>query len=148
MFEPRRLLADDSDCAAEIHRRAGALIPGYDTSLHSADEYRTFYRETVMREGPVWGAYHADQLCGHVALRPGWIDHLYVSPDFQGRGIGSCLVRLAQREQSELRLFTFQANLRARQLYERHGFRIEALTNGERNEEKMPEMTYHWARPT
>jgi ribosomal protein S18 acetylase RimI-like enzyme len=142
-----RLLKDDEgDVAAQLHRRAGALIPGYDTSLHSEAEFRALYRDKVMVEGPVWGAFEDDRLLGHLALLPGWIDHLYVDPDVQGRGIGGALVRLAQGEQGELRLHTFQANLRARALYERHGFTIEELTDGRRNEEKMPDVTYHWRR--
>jgi ribosomal protein S18 acetylase RimI-like enzyme len=140
-----RLLKDhESDAAAQLHRRAGALIPGYDTSLHSEAEFRAFYRDKVMVEGPVWGAFEDDRLLGHLALPPGWIDHLYVDPEVHGRGIGGALVRLAQSEQDELRLHTFQANLRARALYERHGFTVEELTDGQRNEEKMPDVTYHW----
>ncbi|MDI1365630.1 MAG: GNAT family N-acetyltransferase [bacterium] len=142
----RLLRPDEGSAAAELHRRAGALIPGYDTSLHSQAEFRAFYRDTVMVEGPVWGVFDEDRLLGHLALLPGWIDHLYVDPDFHGRGLGSQLVRLAQREQAELRLYTFQANLRARALYERHGFCVEELTDGTRNEEKMPDVTYCWRR--
>src|SRR5687768_3429801 len=141
MVTIRLLGADEGDAAAELHRRAGALIPGYDASLHSAVEYRDFYRDRVMIDGPVWGAFEENVLRGHVALRPGWIDHLYVDPDAHGHGIGSALLRLAQQEQAELRLYTFQSNVRARAFYERHGFTIEEFTDGERNEEKLPDMT-------
>ncbi|HJV40602.1 GNAT family N-acetyltransferase [Caulobacter sp.] len=146
MITIRRLLGHEGAAAAELHRRAGALIPGYDTTLHSAEEFKVFYRDHVMPNGSVWGAFEDDRLRGHVALLPGWIDHLYVDPDFHGRGIGSALVILAQQEQAELRLYTFQSNTRARALYERHGFAIEELTDGQRNEEKMPDMTYVWRR--
>lgn len=146
MITLRLLKRDEGAIAAQLHRRAGALIPGYDTSLHSEEEFHIFYRDKVMMDGPVWGAFDGNQLRGHVALLPGWIDHLYVDPAFHGLGIGSSLVKLAQNEQGELRLYTFQSNTRARSLYERHGFAIEELTNGERNEEKMPDMTYHWRR--
>ena len=142
----RLLRPDESDAAADIHRVAGALIPGYDTSLHTQEEHYRFYADQVMGNGPVWGAFEGDVLRGHVALLPGWIDHLYVDPPHFGKGIGSALVMLAQREQDELRLYTFQANTRARRLYERHGFVIEDLTDGQRNEEKMPDCTYHWRR--
>ncbi|ALL12224.1 GNAT family N-acetyltransferase [Caulobacter henricii] len=146
MITLRRLRPDEGPAAADLHRRGGALIPGYDTSLHTAEEYVVFYRDRVMVDGPVWGAFEGEVLRGHIALLPGWIDHLYVDPDFQGLGIGSALVRLAQAEQEELRLYTFQANARARALYERHGFVVEELTDGTRNEEKMPDVTYHWRR--
>jgi ribosomal protein S18 acetylase RimI-like enzyme len=147
MITLRLLTGDEGDAAARLHRRAGALIPGYDTSLHSEDAFVAFYRDKVMVEGPVWGAFRDGVFRGHMALLPGWIDHLYVDPEVHRQGIGSALVRLAQNEQSELRLHTFQSNLRARALYERHGFTIEALTDGQRNEEKMPDVTYHWRRP-
>jgi ribosomal protein S18 acetylase RimI-like enzyme len=142
----RLLKPDEGPAAAELHRRAGALIPGYDPSLHSPAAFAAFYRDQVMVEGPVWGVFDEGLLLGHLALVPGWIDHLYVDPDFHGRGLGSQLVRLAQREQAELRLYTFQANLRARALYERHGFSVEELTDGTRNDEKMPDVTYYWRR--
>uniref|UniRef100_B0SVB5 GCN5-related N-acetyltransferase n=1 Tax=Caulobacter sp. (strain K31) TaxID=366602 RepID=B0SVB5_CAUSK len=146
MIALRLLTFDESDAAARLHRRAGALIPDYDTSLHSEGEFLAFYRDKVMVQGPIWGAFDDGVLRGHLALLPGWIDHLYVEPAFHGRGVGGALVRLAQREQDELRLHTFQSNIRARALYERYGFRIEELTNGQRNEEKMPDVTYHWRR--
>ena len=142
----RLLTLDEAPAAADLHRRAGALIPGYDTSLHSAAEFVALYCERDLPGGPVWGAFEGNRLLGHVALLPGWIDHLYVEPAVHGRGIGSRLVRHAQSEQPELRLYTFQSNARARALYERHGFTIEVLTDGTRNEEKMPDMTYHWQR--
>ncbi len=146
MLTYRRLLPSEGDAAACIHREAGALIPGYDTSLHTPEEYLRFYADRVMINGPVWGAFEGDTLLGHVALLDGWIDHLYVTPTRHGQGIGSALVAIAQREQDELRLYTFQANARARRLYERHGFVVEELTDGQRNEEKMPDATYHWRR--
>ena len=146
MITLRRLRPDESPAAADLHRRGGALIPGYDTSLHTPEEYVALYRDKVMVDGPVWGAFQGEVLRGYIALLPGWIDHLYVDPDFHGLGIGSELVRLAQGQQDELRLYTFQANTRARALYERHGFGIEELTDGARNEEKMPDVTYLWRR--
>ena len=142
----RRLRADETDAAADLHRVAGALIPGYDTSLHTPDEFRTLYREKVFVDGALWGAFDGDLLVGQVALLPGWIDHLYVAPGRQSEGIGSALVSLAQQEQTDLQLHTFQGNARARALYERHGFVVEELTDGSRNEERMPDVRYRWRR--
>lgn len=147
-MEYRLLAPSDAHAAADLHRIAGALIPGYDTALHTPEEYHGLYVDKVLLNGPVWGAFEDGVLRGHIALLPGWIDHLYVDPTHHRRGIGSALVVLAQREQDELRLYTFQTNTRARALYERHGFAIEELTDGQRNEEKMPDVTYHWRRAT
>ncbi len=143
----RRCDARDAAAAANLHRIAGALIPGYDTTLHTPDEYVAFYRDSVLVECDVWGLFDGAALCGHIALRPGWIDHLYVDPPRHGRGIGSRLVAHAQQLHDELRLYTFQANARARRFYEYHGFIIEELTDGARNEERLPDVTYLWQRP-
>lgn len=140
------LTVEHADSAAEIHRKAGALIPGYDTSLHTAAEFRAFYRDDVMQKDRLWGAFEGQALCGFIALFPGWIDHLYVEPAMHRQGIGATLVHLAQSMQAELRLFTFQSNMNERAFYERHGFLIQEMTDGERNEEKMPDITYHWVR--
>lgn len=140
----QKLTRDHVEQAARIHRVAGALIPGYDTSLHSVEEYHVFYRDKVMVNDELWGVFDGARLQGFIALLPGWIDHLYVDPAIHRAGVGSVLVGLAQEMQSELRLYTFQSNVNARAFYEKHGFVIEELTDGERNEEKMPDMTYRW----
>ena len=147
MLDFRRLTIDHAALAGDLHRRAGALIPGYDTSRQTAEEFAALYRDAVLPAGSVWGGFDQTVLQGFIALLPGLIDHLYVEPDFHGQGLGSALVRLAQREQAELRLHTYQSNARARALYERHGFVIEEMTDGARNDEKMPDMTYRWTRP-
>ncbi|MBV8971813.1 MAG: GNAT family N-acetyltransferase [Sphingomonadaceae bacterium] len=146
MISHRLLRADETDRAADLHRRAGALIPGYDTSRHTPAEFAALYRDRVIRAGPIWGAYDGPAMVGFVALLPGWIDHLYVEPARHGEGIGSGLLRLAQREQDDLQLHTFQANVRARALYEQHGFVLAELTDGSRNEEQMPDVRYYWRR--
>lgn len=123
-----RLSGDHASAAGAIHRRAVATIPDYPVDLHNADEFVAFYRETVLAKCTVWGAFEDGLLQGHIALRPGWIDHLYVDPEAHGRGIGSGLLDLAKARKSELRLHTFQANAGARRFYERHGFEIESMT--------------------
>ena len=146
MIVIKKLTVEHVRAVAELHRAAGALIPGYDTLLHSTEEFCSFYRDDVMKKDELWGAFDGAALRGFVALLPGWVDHLYVDPVLHRHGIGSLLLRLAQQKQSELRLYTFQSNANARAFYERHGFEIEEMTDGERNEEKMPDITYCWVR--
>lgn len=146
MPEFRPLRYDETDAAAALHRRAGALIPGYDTSRHTPAEDRAFYRDTVFAQGPIWGAFEGDRLLGHLALAPGWIEHLYVDPARHGEGIGRALLAIVQAEQGDLQLWTFQANARARRFYEAAGFAAEAFTDGSHNEEKQPDVRYRWRR--
>jgi hypothetical protein len=44
-----------------------------------------------------------------------------------------------------VRLYTFQANTRARSFYERHGFKAIAFSDGSANEERCPDVLYELA---
>ncbi|MET9501725.1 GNAT family N-acetyltransferase [Streptomyces sp. NPDC006622] len=69
---------------------------------------------------------------GCVALRPEgdarWLEHFYLSPHAQGRGIGSAVLGRflgeADRDSVRLRLDVLRGSP-ARRLYERHGFVLE-----------------------
>ena len=147
MVELRLLRADETDAAARQHRAAGALIPGFDPWLHSEAETCDFYRGVLAR-GPIWGAFEDGRLVGHLALEPGWIEHLYVEPSRHGEGIGRTLVELAKREQDELELHTYQANERARRLYERAGFVAEEYGFDPEHGDRVPNVRYRWRRLT
>ena len=143
----RLLRLDETDAAAHLHLTAGPLIPGYDLSLHSEAEHEAFYREQVFVEGPIWGAFDGTVLLGFIALKPGWIEHMYVDPALHRRGIGKALIGRAQDEQDDLRLWTFQSNAGARRFYERAGFVIvERDDDGSSNEEGQPAICYRWSR--
>lgn len=146
MPDHRRLRAAETDAAARLHRIAGALIPGYDTTLHTPVEDRAFYRDRVFPAGPIWGAFEGDTLLGHIALTPGWVEHLYVEPARHGEGVGRALIAIAQREQPDLQLWTFQTNHRARRFYAANGFVEEELTDGTHNEEQQPDVRLRWRR--
>lgn len=141
-----RLSHDHAGAAGAVHRRAVATIPGFPVDLHRPDEFTRFYRDTVLAQCTVWGGFEDGLLQGHIAIRPGWIDHLYVDPSAHGRAIGSGLLGIAMASQPALRLRTFQANAGARRFYERHGFEIESMTDGDANEERMPDICYVWQR--
>lgn len=144
-MEYRLLRADETDAAARQHRVAGALIPGFDPTLHSLEETYEFYRE-VFRKGPIWGAFDGPVLLGHMALEPGWIEHLYVEPVWHRHGIGQALVAIAQREQDDLQLWTYQANARARRLYEAAGFVAEEYGFDPEHGDCVPNVRYRWRR--
>jgi GNAT superfamily N-acetyltransferase len=85
-----------------------------------------------------------NRLVGVIAYGDNWIEQLYVLPGFQGMGIGSSLLGCAKEEMNEIRLWTFQRNAGARAFYERHGFIAEEETDGADNEEREPDVLYHW----
>ena len=121
------------------------MIPGFDPTLHSLEETYAFYRQ-VFESGPIWGAFDGEALLGHIALIPGWIEHLFVEPARHGEGVGRALLNHAMHQQADLQLWTFQANLRARRFYEAAGFSAQELTDGAGNEEKQPDIRYRWTR--
>lgn len=143
MLVYRLLRPDETDAAARQHRLAGALIPGFDPNLRSLDETSAFYRE-VFAKGPIWGAFDSATLAGHMALEPGWIEHLYVDPGRQGKGIGRALIAIAQRDHNDLQLWTYQANVRARSTYECAGFIAEEYGFDPEHEDPVPNVRYRW----
>lgn len=73
-----------------------------------------------------------DEVAGCVTVRPGhdclWLEHFYLAPRHQGRGLGTAILRTvlarADAQRLPVRLVVFQGSA-ARRLYERHGFRLE-----------------------
>ncbi|RPE80362.1 putative N-acetyltransferase YhbS [Curtobacterium sp. PhB137] len=55
-----------------------------------------------------------------------WVEHFYLAPDIQGRGIGSTVLRtvLSDSHTGATRLNVLQGSP-ARRLYERHGFGVD-----------------------
>jgi putative acetyltransferase len=143
----RRGAVSDAPAMAAIHRsaRRGALpnLP----DLHTPEQDLAFFRDRVLARCEVWvDTDRNGTVTGFCGLSEGWIEHLYVAPSHQGRGIGSRLLRHAMACQPLLRLWTFQRNARARRFYEKHGFVAIKETDGSGNEEKEPDVLYAWSR--
>jgi putative acetyltransferase len=141
---PRRASLDDMAAVAIIHRLAFFRAMPHLPVLHTPDEDLAYYSTVVFPGAEIWLSEQCGIAAGFIAFRLGWVDHLYVHPDFQSRGIGSALLGLAKVSADSLRLWTFQCNLGARRFYERHGFRIEEETDGANNEERQPDILYKW----
>jgi GNAT superfamily N-acetyltransferase len=93
----------------------------------------------------MWVIEDAGRVVGFAGLSKGWLDHLYVDPDSHGAGFGSMLLEHVKRLQPEgVRLWVFQKNAGARRFYERHGFRLEKVTDGSGNMEREPDALYRW----
>src|SRR5215204_871414 len=75
------------------------------TDLHSADEDRAYLSGTVLPANEVWVAEVDPTVAGFIAFAPGWVNHLYVAPAFQGRGVGSELLAIAMRGNRALQLW-------------------------------------------
>jgi len=131
---------------AELYLRArSAAAPIIPMTVHTDGDVRRWVTDRVMAEMEVWLAVTDDEtIHGLLVLDEDWVAQLYVEPTLTGRGIGAELLEVAKRERPRgLRLWTFEANERARRFYERHGFVARDRTDGE-NEEGAPDVLYVW----
>jgi GNAT superfamily N-acetyltransferase len=142
----RRLEQAEMAAAARVHRAAFDDRLPWLAGLHTPDEDRAFFSGHVFATCEVWGAWDVASLTAFIAFREGWVDHLYVLPSHQARGLGGRLLQIAKDRQPELSLWTFQRNALARRFYEARGFAVIEMTDGARNDEREPDVLYGWRR--
>jgi ribosomal protein S18 acetylase RimI-like enzyme len=142
----RRAVPADAPAVAETFTAAFAGLT-YLPKLHTADEDRAYFGR-VVAEHEVWVAEQDGRILGFAALSDDVLEHIYVHPDLQGRGIGSALLDLAkERRPGGFGLWVFQQNTGARRFYERHGLRLVRETDGSGNDERTPDAMYEWRPP-
>ncbi|QEW21846.1 putative acetyltransferase [Marinibacterium anthonyi] len=91
------------------------------------------------------GSRDGEQVIAGFLAREGEAVHaLYIRPDCTGQGIGAALLGLAKSESPRLRLWTFQANTGAQRFYLREGFGELCRTDGDGNDEGLPDIQYLW----
>lgn len=144
----RRAHPDDADAAAGVWLRSFASALPTVRRAHSDDEVRQWFRTVLVPREQTWVAEHAGRIVGVMVLDGSRVDQLYLEPRWCGYGIGAEFVALAKElRPGGLRLVTFQVNAGAQRFYERHGFLVENRTNGADNEEREPDIHYHWPGP-
>lgn len=149
MVEIRRAHDGEGELLGSLHHRwRTAAIPAIPPAVHTEEETRRWFADTVMTVGEVWVADADGRAIALMVLRDDWLDHLYVDPDWTGQGIGGRLLDLAkQRRPSGLQLWAFLSNVAARRFYERHGFIAVEETDGSANQERAPDVRYRWPAP-
>ena len=138
--------AEDALEIASIFSASRALL-SFLPRLHTQDEERWFVEKVVLTTCAVTLAEIGGRSAGFLARENEEIHHLYCHPDFLRRGLGTRLIASAKEADVDaLELWCFQANWPARRFYEAHGFRAVEFTDGQRNEEKTPDLRYRWQR--
>jgi len=142
--ETRRPALEEVRAIAGVWLRSrAASVPAIPEPVHTDDEVRSYF-DVVVATMDVWVVDERGGIAALLVLDGEWIDHLYVDPDHFGRGHGSSLIAVAKRQRpAGLKLWTFEANSRARRFYERHGFVVTGGTDGE-NEEGAPDVRCEW----
>ncbi|HJU18893.1 MAG TPA: GNAT family N-acetyltransferase [Stellaceae bacterium] len=135
----------DASAIAEIHLTARREAMPYLHRPHTDDDVRAYFARVVGdRPSAWWVARVEDQIVGFMLIDGKDIDHLYVRPDWQRRGIGLSLLNKAKvLSPQRLELWAFQRNTNAGAFYEAQGFHSVAYTDG-RNEENEPDVKYEW----
>ncbi|MCH7788979.1 MAG: GNAT family N-acetyltransferase [Acidobacteria bacterium] len=144
---PRLATTAEAGEAAEIILAArSAAVPSIPPLVHSDEEVRTWFADSVMASREVWVLDVGAAIVGVMVITAGWIDQLYVHPNHTNHGLGSALLLHAQSLANErLDLWTFVSNTGAQRFYLRHGFVEIDRTEGE-NEEGEPDIRLCWTR--
>ena len=142
----RRAGPADAGAVAEVYLRSfHAALPTVGLA-HSDNKVRGWVAAVMIKTLETWVAENGDgEIVGMMTLGDATLEHLYLLPEAQGRGLGARFVALAkERRPSGLRLYAFQVNERARRFYERQGFSLIELGDGSGNEEGQPDALYAW----
>jgi ribosomal protein S18 acetylase RimI-like enzyme len=113
---------------------------------HFFYEDQDYFRAHVLMEDHVFVVGNDQRIVAFMAINGDFIDHLYVHPDFQNRGIGKILLEYARKLSPEhIWLYTLQINMNARAFYEKNGFTAERFGFSPPPEAE-PDVEYHWRK--
>lgn len=127
----RHYLPSDANSTLEIFLRAIREVASRD---YSAPQIRAWARVDdpeawAVRRGsrPAWIAETAGEAIGFSDLVPnGYLDMMFVLPNFQGLGVASLLLKQVERQAQEFGLLAIhtEASITARPFFQRRGFRV------------------------
>ena len=136
----RRLEAGATPAVVDVFTRSRAGAMPWLPVLHTSEEDAAYFTAQIATS-QAWGVLDGPALVGFAVGRGDWLDHLYVHPDWQGRGVGSTLLEhVWAQTDGGLQLWAFQANVAALDFYRRHGFEVVESTDGSGNEERTPDV--------
>jgi ribosomal protein S18 acetylase RimI-like enzyme len=142
----RRGEQHDADELARIKHACYSRMT-YLPPIPTLEEYGRFVRAILLPNQEVWVAEDDEQrVVGWFSLTKGSLEHIYVDPERQNRGLGTeMLAAVIERMPEGFSLWTFQKNEGARRFYERHGLDAVEFTDGRDNIEREPDVRYEWA---
>ena len=145
-FSIREYRSEDFDAVTILWRvaREKSLPHFHREKGHFFYEDQDYLRDHILKENNVWVVDVNGRPVAFLAMRDDFIDHLYVHPDYQKRGIGKALLDYARKlSPDHLWLYTLQVNENARSFYEKNGFIVEKLGFSPPPENE-PDVEYHW----
>jgi ribosomal protein S18 acetylase RimI-like enzyme len=140
-FQP----TDAADVVDVWHRSGRATYTFLPTwQAFTLEQARWVFDNIIRPNCAIWVATLDERVVAYLAMQGTYIDRLYVDPREWRQGWGTQLVNFAkQLSPSGLELHTHQANVAARALYERHGFRAVKFGLSPAPE-SAPDVEYQW----
>ncbi len=131
----------------------GAILSEFSTTTNWMPKLHTGAQDIahaghMINRGWVTVAVRDRIVIGFIACDGAEIDALYVRRRERGHGVGAALLAHTCANATHLKLWTFEANVRAMAFYERHGFVETTRTDGARTDEKLPDVQFEWHRET
>ncbi len=137
----------ESDALADLYGRSRRGATGaMPASVHTSAEDREWFKARL-RDGDheAWVAEADGLLSGYLLLTQTWLDHLFVDPEHQRRGVGTALLDLAKTVRPHgFCLWVFETNHPARTFYAARGLVELERTDGSGNEEQAPDLRMAW----
>ena len=141
---------EDAEAVARVLVQSRQSFLPYAKSPYSAAETIEWVTLHLIPAGGVTVAVIDGRIVAMLAVSEddsaAWVEQMYVLPGYENQGTGTQLLRFAHHAvKRPIRLFTFQRNIKARRFYERHGYTAVALSDGQSNEEKCPDVLYEFS---
>ena len=141
----RRGAREDIGAVAALYERSFATLT-FLPVLHSLEQHVSWF-SSVLERAELWLYEEEGAIVAFMFLGDSVLEYLFLEPRVFRRGIGAAMLELAkQLRPSGFTLWTFQQNVNARAFYEQHGLETIQLTDGQGNEEKLPDVQYAWRR--
>lgn len=113
--------------------------------VHTKEEDRAF-GDFLVTKTDVTVAKGYGNVSGFAAMQGDELQALYVDRAARGQGLGGRLLDHVKASRDNVFLWCFQSNRPARQFYLNNGFYEIGRSDGKANDEKLPDIRYHWAR--
>ena len=137
---------EDAPRIAHIHRIARAQAMPWLPIIHTAREDLDYFSDIVLPKQTVRIALENEEVAGFSAYAEGWLNHLYIHPDFWRKGLGKLLLKDAQSNNDALQLWTFQDNMAAQDSISLLVFASSKKQTGKTTKKRPPDVRLVWAR--
>jgi len=133
---------DAADCAAILQEWINET--DWFPTLHPDSAAEPMLRSEIEKSGFTL-AVKNQQIAGFSCMADDQLQFLYVRGVFRGQRVGAQLLNRCKFANPDgFGLWTFQQNIGARRFYQREGFVEIKRTNGEGNEEGLPDIRFYW----